>query len=68
MTIRCRARVQITVEVDSGSCWGGGASLDQVHQQATEGALDRLRRALQPTDVRIVGEPKVTAIMTEEAK
>lgn len=77
--VQATARVQITVEfVVGGSVWGGDFSVEKVHEQAREAAIDILRRGLivqgltqaptsagQKTEAEIVGQPKVTAILVE---
>lgn len=61
----CRARVQVTLEIDAGSAWGGDCALQQVYDQAGREVIQRLHNALRPTEVRIIGEPKVTTVITE---
>lgn len=68
-TIRAIARVQVTVEVETGA-WGKECTMEQVHQQAGHSGAQMVRQAmsgksLDPTPFRIIGEPKVTAIITE---
>lgn len=71
------ARVQITIEVDVPDSWGEECKLDQVKKQATEKVEQLLRQGfivhqltMHPgprsnVEARIIGEPKVTAIMVE---
>lgn len=80
--VRATARVQLTIEIDGeGGVWGAECSLDQVHKQAREGAIGALNRVVsragnpeaekQPLAriaIRIIGEPKVTAILVEEER
>ncbi len=61
------ARVTLTIEVDCSSRWGGDCSLGQLSKQGKEEAIGKLRTLLETTrGVRIVGEPSVRAIITEE--
>lgn len=63
------ATVQITVEVSGVGTWGPECSVDQVHRQATEEAIDKLRRVCQDSrDIRIVGTPAVKCVTTEEQR
>ena len=75
--VQASARVQITVEFAvGGSVWGDDCSIEQVHKQAHEGAVNILRQGLiidgltgttglGKVHADIVGEPKVTAILVE---
>lgn len=58
------ARVQVTVEVPTGS-WGTGCELSQVYQQASESAVGTLRRLFAGHNVRIVGVAKIEAVTTK---
>ncbi len=61
------ARVTLTIEVDCDSRWGGDCSLGQLLKQGKDEAIGKLRKAFETTrGVRIVGEPSVRAIITEE--
>jgi hypothetical protein len=60
------AKVTVSVEIPSGSCWGPDCTMKQIHDQAVTGALGKLRKALTETGIRIVGEPLVTAILADE--
>lgn len=72
--VQATARVQVTLDIESGSVWGSGTDLAQVHKQATEGALARLRSALDPTTpvhrrpapnvFSVVGAPRVIMVTT----
>jgi hypothetical protein len=78
--VRATARVQLTIEISGeGGVWGADCSIDQVHRQAREGAIGALHRVINraarldaeqvpavPINLRIVGEPKVTAVLVEE--
>lgn len=73
-----RARVQITVEIVAGSHWGDGVNAGQVRKQAIDDVEGALRRGLvihglvsgmgppgEKTPARIIGDPKVTAIISD---
>lgn len=67
--------MQITVEFSVDGAWGGDAPIETVHEQAREEAINILRRGLvvqgltvkqgSKTEARVVGQPKVTAILVE---
>jgi hypothetical protein len=70
------ARVQLTIEVDVGSSWGSDCTVAQVHKQGEEEAIGCVRQLLQEaitgddrilkdraSRIRIVGHPKVTAVL-----
>ena len=59
------ARVKLEVEVPTASHWGSDCTVGQIFSQASEEAAQRLRNALGNSGIRIVGEPRVTAILTE---
>lgn len=56
-------RVQVTVDVRVNGSWGRDCSLGQIQDQASAGAINNLRKALEPVDVVIVGEPRVTMVV-----
>lgn len=60
-----KGRVTVTVELDADGTWGFECKLDQIHKQATEEVLASLKTKLKEKNIRIVGEPKVLAILTE---
>lgn len=68
-TIQAKARVQLTVEVDSGGAWNEDCEIGQLYKQAAESGRERLISALglggERCCFKIVGEPKVVGIMTE---
>ena len=64
------ARVTLQLEVNVGS-WGPECDLAQVYRQASEGAIGRIRKALElsnPNGVRIVKVTSVDAITTSLEK
>lgn len=65
------ARVQITIELYAGP-WGDDCTLAQMYKQAAEDALVQVQR-LQTNrppggavHFKILGEPKVVGVLTEE--
>jgi hypothetical protein len=60
------ARATLTIEVRNIGSWGPGCQLDQVYRQAAEAAIGKIRNTFKPTDVFIIGDVKVTAIITDE--
>jgi hypothetical protein len=68
--IHASARVQITVEVDAGAPWGDECTVGQLYAQAAEAGRNNLLNALKAgagASMRIVGEPKIIGIITEES-
>ncbi len=62
--VMARARVQVTVEIDGGGPWGTDCTMEQVHRQAAETAVNFLNSMPYGT-VRIIGEPRVIAVLAE---
>jgi hypothetical protein len=60
------ARATFTIEVSNIGSWGHECQLAQIYKQATESAVGKIRNALAPTDVRIVGDIKITAILIDD--
>lgn len=67
--ITARARVQVTIEVEE-SAWGPECSIGQLHKQASEGAIAKVRKIIADANANsraiIVGEPKVVGMLTTE--
>ena len=57
------ARVRLTVDVSVGS-WGPECKIDQVYQQASEEAINRVRRLINDHGAKVVGLVEVEAITT----
>ncbi len=70
------ARVQLTIEVDVGSSWGGDCTVAQVHKQGEEEAIGCVRQLLDEARrsdvhalkdwanrIKIIGQPKITAVL-----
>ena len=64
--IRGKANVRVTVEVDVG-VWGNDCTLEQLLKQSAESALNKVRKQLGDSQMRIVGEPSVTAVLGKPA-
>lgn len=68
--VKATARVQLTVEVSLSQPWGGECNIDQLYDQAARQATEYLARQLRRVEgdgnaMRIVGEPRVTGVITE---
>lgn len=79
---KARARVQVTLEIDvTGGDWGPSAKVEQIFSQAKRESMQDLEQLLKAareggipdsSDMRrrlyakVVGEPKVTAVLVEE--
>ncbi len=60
------ARVILTLEIDGcGGSWGAACTVEQAYRQAKVGAEEMIRHAFPHPNVRVVGEPRVVAILTE---
>ena len=64
MKVKATARVKVTLELTVGT-WGDNCGLDMVYRQAAEDAVQRLAKFAAANGCRIVGEPQVTAILTD---
>jgi hypothetical protein len=65
VSVTAKAVVSLTVEVLASSCWGAGTTIDQIHKQAIEDALNVLRNKEISDRVRVVGKPAVVRVITE---
>lgn len=65
--IRTGAVATLTVEIHDLGAWGEDCPMTQVYEQAAEAAVGFLRNVAkgQLGKLKIIGEPKVTAIMAE---
>jgi hypothetical protein len=63
------ARVTITLEIPVKSCWGPDCTMKQITEQAKEDVKGMLRNSKEPMmfGSRIIGSPKVTAILAMES-
>lgn len=64
MRLTTKARVQLTIEVESDSYWGPDSTAQQIFDQAASGALGRLRNSLE--GYIVIGEPVVTMVTSVE--
>jgi len=65
------AKVQVMLEIESGSSWGDKCQLDQVYKQGREGAIGFLLKLITEHGdgrIRVIGEAKVIAVTTSEDK
>lgn len=67
MKMHAKARIQITVEIEAASPWGEECSIGQLHTQAANEAKAFLMGKLATVipGARIIGEPKVIAVIME---
>lgn len=74
--VSASAKVRMVVEVHGLGSWGEECQLAQIHKQAKEAAVSRLKRetksdaeaAVLGRSFTIIGEPEVIAIFTEEER
>jgi hypothetical protein len=77
--VQAAARVQLTLEFAvGGQVWGADCSVEQIHKQAREKAIEILGRGLSvegnvsrdgpKARAEIVGNPVITAILVEEQR
>lgn len=66
--LHATATATVTLEISSASGWGPDCTIQQVHDQATSGAIGVLDRLLKgQIGIRIVGAPKLGKVtITEE--
>lgn len=63
--VKATARVRLEVEIAVPDSWGADCQVSQIHMQAAESARSFLAK-LPPGRMRVVGEPHVSAVLTEE--
>ncbi len=63
MKIQARARVQITIEMET-SVWGGECQIEQVYQQAAREGKERVIQSMKGISFQVIGEPKIIGIIT----
>jgi predicted nucleotide-binding protein (sugar kinase/HSP70/actin superfamily) len=65
MQKKIMARVQVTVEIDVRlDNWTADSTVDQVHREGCEKAVAEITKLCQRY-VRLIGRPKVEAVITE---
>ena len=67
--IRAAAKIQVTVQVESG-VWGSECSIEVVYRQVVEEGLEKVRKMVIASckageKMVLVGEPKVIGVLTE---
>lgn len=67
MTIKAKARVQVTLEIELTQTWASTCQIEQLHHQAATDAVDSVRTLTKHGGCRIVGEPSVVGVLTSEA-
>lgn len=65
--ITAGAKVQLVVELSALGSWGHDCTIAQVHKQAAESAIGRLRNS-NLENARIIGEPIIISVSTEERR
>lgn len=60
------ARVVFTVEMPAGSNWGTQCTVEQIHKQAGQETKNHLENILRKHGGKIIGEPKVIAVLVEK--
>jgi hypothetical protein len=61
--------VTLTIEVSNCGTWGIGCDIAQVHKQAMDGAIGYVKdRCDKDRRIRIIGQPQVRTIITEEIR
>lgn len=63
MTTNSRAIVNVNVEISISDNWMPTATVEQIHKQAKESALGKLRKII---GLKVVGTPEVTIIMVDQ--
>jgi hypothetical protein len=63
--VHASAKVTLTVEVPVRSGWGQDCPISQVHRQAADEAWLTVTKLVESSGVRIVGTPKVQAVLVE---
>ena len=68
MELRAKAVVQVTLEVSLHGRWGSDCPMEQIYTLAVNSADGIVRRFADQSreKVRLVGVPKVTAIVVDE--
>lgn len=64
--VRAGARVTVTLEISNVGARGLDCGLDQIFKQAAESAIGRLRNGIGQCNWRLIGEPKVVAVMVDD--
>jgi hypothetical protein len=60
------ARVTVTIDIKSRSSWSDETTIAQVRKQAADGALGMLRQIEDKYDLKIIGDPQVSATTTQQ--
>lgn len=64
-----RAIVKLTVEITMSECWGDDWKLTDVYKSAADSAINLLNSRMgQHHNLRILGAPEVTSVLTESKK
>ena len=61
------AKCIVTVEISNLGSWGDDCKLDQIREQARDTAINKILKSVEyRRDFRIIGNPKVTAILVHD--
>ena len=66
MKISAYAKVTVTLEITADSSWGAECKMDQIHDQASVDVIGQLNRLMGSGNLRgarIIGTPKVLAVL-----
>jgi hypothetical protein len=67
--ITAKAIIRVTVEIRADSLWGADTTIDQIHRQALDDVLGKIRNGQNVTaEMKLVSEPQVISIITEEKR
>ena len=66
--VQSTATVLVTVEVTHSGPWGADCTVEQVFSQAGKESVQRVCSLLTESGMRVVGEPKVTAVLAERGE
>lgn len=73
-SVRATARVRVTVEIGPLGPWGPEVTAEQVYRQASKEAIELFRAATTKelrggaAGIKVVGEPEVFMVTTEEER
>lgn len=62
------ARLEVVIDIPASGSWGSDCSLDQIYRQASEETRIHLSNILYKefgSTAKIIGEPKIRAVITE---
>jgi hypothetical protein len=63
MTTNSRAIINLHIELSICDNWAPTSTVEQIHKQAKESALEKLRNTM---GLKIIGTPEVTIVMVDQ--